>query len=328
MPLLQVEDLKVHFPTRRGLARAADGVSFDLEEGKTHALVGESGCGKSVTALAIAGLIPRERATISATSLKFRETDLLSLDPRDYRGLRGREIAMIFQEPMTALNPVMKVGNQILEAIEIHEDSTPTEERKRRVVQLMASTGLAEPDVLYEKYPHQLSGGMRQRIMIAMALALKPAILIADEPTTALDVTVQAQILELMNALQKEMGTAILLITHDLGVVAQTAHTMSVLYAGQVVESGSVRDVFSEPCHPYTQALFQSLPARARNGELVPIPGSVPPATEYDSLHSPCRFYDRCQFKDDRCFQQSTAPGHVSWCRRSAFANNKLNQVH
>ncbi len=311
----------MHFPTRRGLARAADGISFELQEGRTHALVGESGCGKSVTALAVAGLIPRERAIISADRLEFKGMDLLALDPRNYRGLRGRDIAMIFQEPMTALNPVMRVGDQILEAIVLHEG--PSAGARNRVIDLMAATGLSEPDILYSKYPHQLSGGMRQRIMIAMALALKPAVLIADEPTTALDVTVQAQILELMNRLQSDMGTAILLITHDLGVVAQTAHTLSVLYAGQVVEYGSVRDVFEEPCHPYTEALFRSLPSHAKEGELRPIAGSVPAATEYDGLKSPCRFFDRCSYQDDRCFRKSARPGHGSTCAREMLTVQK-----
>jgi len=327
VPLLSIENLRVTFRTRHGAAKAVDRVSFSMEEGKTHALVGESGCGKSVTTLAIAGLLQRSSVDISASQMNFRSRDLLTLTAREYRDVRGRDIAMIFQEPMTALNPVMKVGNQILEAIRIHEDKQKGKsigDQKRRVVDLIASTGLAEPDILFDKYPHQLSGGMRQRIMIAMALALRPALLIADEPTTALDVTVQAQILALMNQLQTELGTAILLITHDLGVVASTAHTMSVLYAGQVVESGRVRDVFQEPCHPYTEALFAALPARAANGELKPIPGNVPSATEYDRLPSACRFFERCQYQDERCFRKPSQSGHASWCGRTDVSGLKI----
>ncbi|MBL8018719.1 MAG: ABC transporter ATP-binding protein [Leptospirales bacterium] len=316
MSLVSVRDLKVRFHSRHGLARAVDGVGFQIKTGQTHALVGESGCGKSVTSLALAGLLPRVGVEMEAAELRFRDTNLLELNPFQYREIRGRHIAMIFQEPMTALNPVMRVGNQILEAILLHE-SPDGQNLKKRVIDLMANTGLAEPDLVFEKYPHQLSGGMRQRIMIAMALALKPALLIADEPTTALDVTVQAQILSLMNQLQTELGTAILLITHDLGVVASTAHTMSVLYAGQVVEAGRVRDVFANPTHPYTEALFAALPARAREGELKPIPGSVPSATEYSRL-SPCRFFERCQYKNDTCFRKPLASGHTSWCGRQS----------
>ncbi|MCE9597532.1 MAG: ABC transporter ATP-binding protein [Spirochaetia bacterium] len=315
MSLVSVQNLKVSFHSRHGLAQAVDGVSFKIEAGKTHALVGESGCGKSVSSLALAGLLPRTGVEIEAKELLFRDTNLLSLNPFQYREIRGKHIAMIFQEPMTALNPVMRVGNQILEAILLHESSDP-QKLKRRVIDLMGNTGLAEPDLVFEKYPHQLSGGMRQRIMIAMALALKPELLIADEPTTALDVTVQAQILALMNQLQTDLGTAILLITHDLGVVASTAHTMSVLYAGQVVEQGRVRDIFAQPVHPYTEALFDALPARAKEGELKPIPGSVPSATEYSKLPSLCRFFDRCQYKNDTCFRKPTASGHTSWCGR------------
>lgn len=319
MSLLTVENLAVHFPGRTGTARAVDGVGFRMEEGKTHALVGESGCGKSVTSLAIAGLLPKDRSIVRADKLQFQNKDLLTVSPAEYRDIRGRDITMIFQEPMTALNPVMRVGHQVVEAIEVHEGrstKTSREARKKTVVDLFAATGLQEPDLLFDRYPHQLSGGMRQRVMIAMALSLRPALLIADEPTTALDVTVQAQILELMNNLQRDMGMAVLLITHDLGVVAKAAHTVSILYAGQVVESGTVKDVFANPCHPYTEALFQSLPARQTNGNLRPIPGNVPPATEYDRLTNPCRFYDRCQYQDDRCFRKPSEPGHMSHCAR------------
>ncbi len=324
MPILKVKDLIVHFNAGGSLARAVDGISFNVEEGKTHALVGESGCGKSVTALSIAGLLQRNSVAHRSGKIIYKGRDLAQIHREEYRNYRGAEIAMIFQEPMTALNPVMKVGRQIVEAIAEHpETSLQTKSNvtgsmmRKKALDLMDMTGLKSPDLLFNKYPHELSGGMRQRIMIAMALSCRPGLLIADEPTTALDVTIQAQILSLMDELQKETGTSILLITHDLGVVANNADTMSVLYAGQVVEEGSVRDVFDEPCHPYTEALFNALPARDQGkSSLKPIPGTVPPATAYDNLPSPCRFYERCQYQDDRCFKKSSRPGHNAYCAR------------
>lgn len=326
MPVLEVDNLSVHFKTEEGLARAVDGVSFAVEEGKTHVLIGESGCGKSVTALAILGLLPPNNSLIPSGAIRLAGNDILALGRADYRELRGSEMAMIFQEPMTALNPVMKVGVQIREAIDQHPEraldggAATGDAKYRRTLELIEQTGMSEPDKIYQKYPHELSGGMRQRIMIAMALACRPRILIADEPTTALDVTIQAQILELMRDLQSSLGTAILLITHNMGVVAQAGHSMSVMYAGQVVESGAVRDVFERPCHPYTRALFEALPTKmgTHRGKLNAIPGSVPPATAYETLTSPCRFHDRCQFQDERCFQKSDRAGHKAWCARES----------
>lgn len=331
MTLLSVENLKVYFRADSRTAKAVDGVSFRVEKGQTHALVGESGCGKSVTALSIAGLLPPASVSEKSGRIIFQGRDLTGITRDDYRKIRGSEIAMIFQEPMTALNPVMKVGEQILEAVKIapHKSLGIADDRgsishdrlKKRVLELMDMTGLKSPDKLYNRYPHELSGGMRQRIMIAAALSCRPALVIADEPTTALDVTIQAQILSLLNDLRKETGSSILLITHDLGVVSRTAHTMSVLYAGQVVEEGKVKDVFDEPCHPYTISLFGALPSGSMNRmqRLNSIAGTVPPATEYDSLPSGCRFYERCPYQDERCFKKSNREGHRSWCGREGI---------
>ncbi|MBI3395747.1 MAG: ABC transporter ATP-binding protein [Spirochaetia bacterium] len=323
MSLLSVENLFVHFDTQHGTARAVDGISFALESGRTHVLVGESGCGKSVTALAIMGLLPVGTPKPSGRIL-LNGSDLLDRFPHGYRGIRGSEIAMIFQEPMTALNPVMRVGDQLLEAIELYPERSLRSAADapitayERAIELITLTGLPNPPETFKKYPHELSGGMRQRVMIAIALSCRPSLLIADEPTTALDVTTQAQILSLMNELQTKTGTAVLLITHNLGVVAQTGHTMSVMYAGQIVEHGPVSAVFQNPCHPYTQALFGALPSLhgSHRTRLKAIGGSVPPATAYDSLPSPCRFFERCDFQDERCFQKSGRGDHWSGCAR------------
>jgi oligopeptide/dipeptide ABC transporter ATP-binding protein len=324
---LSVEDLRVYFQSEHSTAKAVDGISFKVKSGETHVLVGESGCGKSVTALAIMGLLPKYSVKIPSGKIIFDSQDLLKLTNPEMRNIRGSGISMVFQEPMTALNPVIRVGHQITESIWqdprralqlASNESVSSYAVKKRAIDMIAKTGLKEPDLIFNKYPHELSGGMRQRIVIAIALARRPSLIIADEPTTALDVTIQAQILSLMGDLQKETGTAILLITHDLGVVSRVGHSMSVLYAGQVVEEGRVKDVFEEPCHPYTKALFDALPSRNLNhrGKLNAIAGSVPSATSYDNLPSPCRFFERCQFQDERCFQKSSRPGHNSWCAR------------
>lgn len=322
MALLDVEDLHVHFRTARGIAKAVDGISFSLAEGETHVLVGESGCGKSVTSLALMGLLPALNCRVFGRRVDFLGQNLLRFRKPDFRSVRGSQISMIFQEPMTALNPVMRVGKQIVEVIRLHPErslsgSADEASMKRRAIELIEQTGLPDPAAAYQKYPHELSGGMRQRIMIAIALACRPKILIADEPTTALDVTIQSQILALMKDLQKTTGTAMLFITHNLGVAAQIGHRISVMYAGQIVEQGSLRDVFDKPCHPYTKALFQAIPdtAVAHRGHLAAIPGSVPPATDYDNLPS-CRFFPRCQFQDDRCFERDEKPDHISICGR------------
>ncbi len=329
--LLDVQNLSVHFRTREGVARAVDNVSFTVRRGETHAIVGESGSGKSVTALAVMGLLPAATARVTSGKILFKEEDLRTFPRRELRQLRGAEISMIFQEPMTALNPVLKVGDQIREAMVTHPARSGSGNMNRRqirhrVYELMEQTGLRNPQELYGKYPHELSGGMRQRIMIAAALACRPDLIIADEPTTALDVTIQAQILELMKKLQVETEASLLLITHDLGVVAETADTLSVMYAGQIVEQGRVEHVLRDPCHPYTISLLGALPSQntGHRGKLNAIPGTVPPATQYDSLPSPCRFYERCPYQDQRCFKKSSHPGHTSWCaREDSFAPNR-----
>ncbi|MDH5656038.1 MAG: ABC transporter ATP-binding protein [Spirochaetia bacterium] len=317
--LLRVKDLSVEFKTSAGNARAVDGVSFNIEEGKTHVLVGESGCGKSVTSLAVIGLLPGN-ASLQGGQIEFKGKDLTKLSRTEYREYRGSEMGMIFQEPMTALNPVVRVGHQIEEAIRQHRHKSPlkNEDPFKRSVELIDQMGIKEPEKSYYKYPHELSGGMRQRIMIAIALACRPSLLIADEPTTALDVTTQEQILSLMKELQNDLGTAILLITHNLGVVANNADSMSVMYAGQVVEEGPVSEIFQNPCHPYTEALFRAIPSLTSvpGSALHTIPGSVPPAVEFDRMPSPCRFFERCEYQDERCFKKSSVPGHNSYCRR------------
>ncbi len=298
-PLLEVSDLAVSFTTDEGVLPAVGGVSFVVEEGKTLSLVGESGCGKSVTSLAILRLLPEPQARIVRGSVRFRGRELLSLSDREMRDVRGNDISMIFQEPMTSLNPVYSIGWQIVEAIRLHRGDSRSAARAR-AIELLRLVGIAAPELAVDSYPHQLSGGMRQRVMIAMALACDPALLIADEPTTALDVTIQAQILELLRRLQGERGMSVLLITHDLGVVAEYADRVVVMYAGQVAEAGPVQELFAAPKHPYTKGLLGSLPRLgARRGErLVTIEGLVP-----DLRHLPqgCRFQDRCPMVQPRC---------------------------
>ena len=298
MPLLQVEDLHTSFQTPRGIARAVDGVSFSLEPGKTLALVGESGSGKSVTALSVLQLVAEPAGAIESGRVLFEGNDLLDYTWEQMRRIRGRDISMIFQEPMTSLNPTFTIGWQLIEAITIH-NVTPKSEARQRAIDLLGRVGLENPDGALRQYPHELSGGMRQRVMIAIALANSPKVLIADEPTTALDVTVQAQILVLIRKLQKETGMAVLLITHDLGIVAEMADNVAVMYAGQIVESASTRDLFQSPKHPYTQGLFASLPGRARRGhDLATLEGTVPAATAWPPA---CRFEPRCPHRFAAC---------------------------
>jgi oligopeptide/dipeptide ABC transporter ATP-binding protein len=297
-PLLRVDNLQVQFRTDAGIVRAVEGVSFEIRAGETLAVVGESGCGKSVTAMSILRLIESQRGEITAGSIEFEGKNLLTLDDAAIRDVRGNQIAMIFQEPMTSLNPVYTVGDQIGESLTLHrglEEQAANEE----VVRLLELVGIADAARRAQEYPHQLSGGMRQRVMIAMALACNPKLLIADEPTTALDVTIQAQILELLQDLQAKLGMAVLLITHDLGVVASIAHRAVVMYAGRVVEEANVGDLFEAPKHPYTVGLLHSVPKLGAVEErLLPIAGNVP-----DALHFPpgCRFHPRCPFRLDRC---------------------------
>jgi peptide/nickel transport system ATP-binding protein len=294
--LLDVRDLRTSFVTDDGIVGAVDGVSFALKEGKTVGIVGESGCGKSVTNLTIMGLNPKTAQT-SGEAL-FRGEDLLHASPKRLREIRGNEIAMIFQDPMTSLNPVHRIGNQLVEAVLLHKDISKAE-AKARALEALKEVGIPQAERRLDDYPHQFSGGMRQRVMIAMALVNDPAVLIADEPTTALDVTTQAQILSLMAKLQEDHGTAIIMITHDLGVVAEIADDIVVMYAARVVEYGVVDDLFERPQHPYTWGLLGSLPRLGADVErLVQIPGQPP------SLLAPprgCRFNPRCAYAFDRC---------------------------
>jgi peptide/nickel transport system ATP-binding protein len=297
--LLDVRDLKTHFKTDDGVVRAVDGVSFSIEKGQTLGIVGESGSGKSVTCLTIMGLNPR-RNTISSGEAIFKGKDLLGMSPRRLREIRGNDIAMIFQDPMTSLNPVQKIGRQLVEAILLHKDVTKKQARAR-ALDLLKAVGIPRAESRIDDYPHQFSGGMRQRVMIAMALINDPDLLIADEPTTALDVTTQAQILTLMNNLQKDFGSAIIIITHDLGVVAETADDVVVMYAAEIVEQGSVDDIFHRPRMPYTWGLLGSLPRLdADTDRLVQIKGQPP------SLLRPpagCRFHPRCPYVMEICKQ-------------------------
>jgi oligopeptide/dipeptide ABC transporter ATP-binding protein len=295
--LLSVRHLTTAFDTERGVLKAVDDVSFDVPRGTTVAVVGESGCGKSVTALSIMRLIASPPGKISGGSLIFQGQNLLELGEKDMRAVRGAKISMIFQEPMTSLNPVYTVGSQIVEAIRIHE-RTSRRAARDRAVQMLRLVGIPSPEERVDAYPHQLSGGMRQRVMIAMALSCDPSLLIADEPTTALDVTIQAQILDLLRKLQAELGMSILFITHDLGVVAEFAKSVVVMYAGRVVETGSVEALFADPRHPYTRGLLGSVPplgvsraAAGRPHRLPTIEGMVP---DLLALSEGCRFADRC----------------------------------
>jgi peptide/nickel transport system ATP-binding protein/oligopeptide transport system ATP-binding protein len=315
-PLLRVEDLKTWFHTEEGTAKAVDGVSFDVRPRETLGIVGESGCGKSVTSLSILRLIPQPPGEIAGGRILFRGLDLFGLPEKEMRKIRGNEIAMIFQEPMTSLNPVYTVGNQIGEVLRLHRDMSKDEARERSI-EMLRRVRMPDPEQRVDEYPHQLSGGQRQRVMIAMALACDPALLIADEPTTALDVTVQAQILALLNQLQDEYGMSIMLITHDLGVIAETAHRVVVMYAGVVAEVGTAEQVFGGPNHPYTEGLKAAIPKLGEKIErLHTIPGSVP--SPYEEIIG-CPFQNRCPYVMDRCRREfpalySLGPGHEARC--------------
>jgi len=300
--LLQVEDLKTYFDTEDGVLKAVDGLSFSLDAGKTLGIVGESGSGKSVTALSLCRLLPMPPARIVSGEILFEGENILNYSKEQLYTVRGNAIAMIFQEPMTSLNPVYTVGFQIAEALKIHRSQLNSNQRRDRVVQLLELVGIGEASARYSDYPHQMSGGMRQRVMIAMALSCEPKLLIADEPTTALDVTIQAQILELMKKLQRELGMAVILITHDLGVVAKMVDTVAVMYAGKIVEMAPVKELFKEPLHPYTRGLLDSMPSGHPGGDkkhrLNAIPGNVP-----NLIHLPtgCSFQDRCPMVQTNC---------------------------
>ena len=298
--LLSIQDLKVYFRGNDKVARAVDGVSLEVANGETVCLVGESGCGKTVSALTVLGLIPHPPGEIKGGKVLFNGQDLTAFSEEEMQKVRGRQIAMVFQEPMTSLNPVFTIGDQIAEAITVHEDASRDEVRKRSVG-LLADVGIADPEERLKDYPHQLSGGQRQRVMIAMALACNPKLVIADEPTTALDVTVQAQILDLFEELQKKRNMAVLYITHDLGVVRKIADRVYVMYAGIIVEQGRASDIFHNPSHPYTKGLLASLPDRMKRGKkLKSIPGTVP-----DPAFKPkgCPFHPRCGLAVASCKQ-------------------------
>jgi len=321
--LLSIKDLSVCFNTDKGEVRAVSGVSCIIDKGKTVALVGESGCGKSVTSLAVLQLLPVPPAEIKSGEILYNGKDLLSMPVSEIRKLRGKDIAMIFQEPMTSLNPVYTVGEQIAEAILTHFSISP-DEAMARAVEMIGSVGISDPARRAGEYPHQMSGGMRQRIMIAMALSCNPRLLIADEPTTALDVTIQAQILELLRDLQAESGMSILLITHDLGVVAENADYVVVMYASKVVETGSVTEIFDNPKHPYTLGLLRPLPRLGSNRKrLDTIPGIVPNPLEFPTG---CKFHPRCDLcgDDKRCRETEPPLRELSGAR--AVACWKVNE--
>ncbi len=304
--LLEVRGLKTHFATDRGLFRAVDGISFSVPRGRTVGLVGESGCGKSVTSLSVMGLVPSPPGRVEADALMFGGTDVLALPPEDRRKLRGGKMSMIFQEPMTSLNPVHTVGQQIVEAVVAHTAMSPRA-AKERAIEMLDLVRIPSPSRRIDDYPHNMSGGMRQRVMIAMALSCEPELLIADEPTTALDVTIQAQILDLLSDLQQRLGMAILIITHDLGVIAEMADEVMVMYAGQIVESARVADIFADPQHPYTIGLLGSIPRLDIERErLATIEGMVPGA---NNQPKGCRFAPRCPFADARC-REAPPPLH------------------
>jgi peptide/nickel transport system ATP-binding protein len=313
--LLEISGFQLYFHTDKGVVKAVDGIDLSVHEGEVVGLVGESGCGKSVTSLSVMGLIPQPPGRIAGGSIRLAGKELTGLSRKEWQRIRGNEIAMIFQEPMTSLNPVFTIGNQMEEAIRQHRKVSKTEARTR-ALQALKEVGITREGIVKE-YPHQLSGGMRQRVMIAMAMVCHPKLLIADEPTTALDVTIQAQILDLMRRLNRETGTAILMITHDLGVVAEMCNRVVVMYAGQVVEEADVRTLFRDPRHPYTQGLIESIPQLdKRKDRLYSIPGNVPNPRQ---MPSGCRFAPRCQYVMDRCRESepdffTLGDGHVSRC--------------
>jgi len=314
--LLEVRNLKTTFQTAAGVVRAVDGVSWDIQEGETVALVGESGCGKSVSALSVMQLVAPPAGRIEGGEIFFKGRDLLKLTEEEMRHVRGREIAMIFQEPMTSLNPVLTIGRQLTEGLEIHLNMTP-EQSRARAIELLAMVGIPDPERRLAQYPHHFSGGMRQRMMIAMALACKPPLILADEPTTALDVTIQAQILELMRDLSRRLGVAMLIITHNLGVVARYADRVNVMYAGRIIERATAAELYANPRHPYTLGLLRSVPRldEPRRARLAPIEGQPPDLTR---LPAGCAFSPRCSFRVERCAEAppliAVDAAHTSAC--------------
>jgi oligopeptide/dipeptide ABC transporter ATP-binding protein len=321
MPLLQIDNLQTYFRTPQGIAKAVDGVSLHVDEGEVLGVVGESGCGKSVLSLSILRLLPMPPAFFMGGEIRFLGKDLLKADKKELLAIRGNRISMIFQEPMTALNPVFTIGNQLQEAFRVHQD-LPVSRARQLSIEMLEKVGIPSPRRRLRDYPFQLSGGLRQRVMIAMALACRPQLLIADEPTTALDVTIQAQILELMGQLQSELGTAIIIISHDLGVIAETAHRVAVMYTGKIMETAATDVLFSHPLHPYTQGLMRAIPSIETDpdtGELFEIAGVVPSLL---ALPSGCQFSPRCPNSVDLCREQEPRleqiePGHWAACWRT-----------
>ncbi|WP_291327835.1 ABC transporter ATP-binding protein [Desulfovibrio sp. UCD-KL4C] len=296
-PILKIKNLTTSFATPNGIIRAVDNASLELGQGETLAVVGESGCGKTVLSLSIMGLIPDPPGRITDGQVIYKDQDLVLLTEKQMQKIRGNHLSMIFQEPMTSLNPVFKIGDQIGEALRLH-NGLDQYEAAQAAIEALALVGMPNPQTRVNSFPHELSGGMRQRVMIAMALACSPQILIADEPTTALDVTIQAQILKLLDNMKKKINGSVMLITHDLGVVARVATRVAVMYAGQLVECSKINDLFKEPLHPYTKGLLASVPKLGSRADLTPIPGNVPPL---NNLPAGCRFHPRCQYAFDKC---------------------------
>ena len=324
--LLEVEDLRTHFDTSAGTVRAVDGITYTVNEGETVGIVGESGCGKSVGALSVLRLIPSPPGRIVSGRIRFHGEDLLAMSDEKLHAVRGGQIAMVFQEPMTSLNPVLTIGLQLCETMEFHLKLT-REQARLRAVELLGMVGISEPGRRLAQYPHHLSGGMRQRVMIALAMSCKPKLIIADEPTTALDVTIQAQILELMKDLTKRFGVALVVITHNLGVVARYADRVNVMYAGRIVESGTAADIYHRPMHPYTLGLLRSVPRmdRPRGDKLIPIDGQPPDLTREITG---CAYRPRCGIAAERCDREAPAleaitPGHHSAC----FERGRLERM-
>jgi oligopeptide transport system ATP-binding protein len=317
--LLQVKDLKTYFYTNDGVVKAVDGISYEVASGETLALVGESGCGKSVSALSLVRLVPEPHGKTVGGQIVFNGTDILKIEMKDMRRIRGASIAMIFQEPMTSLNPVLTVERQITETIQAHKDVSRAEAHDD-AINLLAKVGIPDPDIRIKQYPHQFSGGMRQRVMIAMALSCNPKLIIADEPTTALDVTIQAQILELMKSLTREFGVALIIITHNLGVVARYADRVNIMYAGKIVEQGTAAEIYRNPRHPYTVGLLNSVPRldQPRRTRLNPIEGTPP---DLINLPAGCYYRQRCRWAIQQCAIDApplmlTAKDHMSACWR------------
>jgi oligopeptide/dipeptide ABC transporter ATP-binding protein len=329
--LLEVDGLQTYFVTSAGVIKAVDGISYEVGEGETVAVVGESGCGKSVGALSILRLVPDPPGRIVGGSIRFNGRDLHALSEEEIRRVRGREIGMIFQEPMTSLNPVLTIGLQLTETIQQHF-AVSKEAAEKRAIELLNMVGIADPARRVRQYPHHLSGGMRQRVMIALALCCEPKLIIADEPTTALDVTIQAQILELMKDLTRRLGVALIVITHNLGIVARYADRVNVMYAGKIIESGRAEDIYHDPQHPYTLALLRSVPRmdQPRRARLDPVRGQPP---DLSRLGEGCAFAPRCGFAVARCTRETPvlaaagAPGHIAACWESARVSGALQRA-